>query len=122
MGFQTGQRVVCINARDTSERGRNRSGPRKIELVERQIYVVRWYGIWGLQVCDCGLRAQIDAPCVRLVGVRGGPDEWMPNCKALFDQPFYAARFRPLVERKVERRTDISVFLRMLTKRQREDV
>ena len=104
MGFQVGQRVVCVDADPRGFSEQSLDG-----LRERGIYHVRWCGIYalhhapGVSVLMVRLTEIIRAPC------------FCPQPNGV-DMPYLSSRFRPLTERK----TDISVFRRLL-KPQRED-
>jgi hypothetical protein len=94
MTFRVGQKVVCVRDDCAREDG-------VIELVKGQIYTIRWCGLDG--------DGRTSWSCVRL-------DEIFRDASVLgyrnnIDCPFAANRFRPIVERK----TDISIFTRMLT-------
>lgn len=94
MIFRIGQKVVCVNDKNSNLYG-------KQELVAGAIYTVRWVGEYYHP--RHGIK-----PSVRVAGiVRDATDQGFPEHS---DVPFGAHRFRPLDERK----TDISIFQRML--------
>lgn len=92
MNFHVGQKVVCIDASSTSAFGTS------FELIKRAVYTVRWVGKY------------YDPPylCIRLEEIR---DRQSAHNAEQLDRPFWAARFRPVVERKAS----IEVFTAMLT-------
>lgn len=94
--FRVGQKVVCID--DACLPG-YKWGEGKPEV--GKVYTVR----------EIGLISFIDgSPCIRL------EELYRPNARAHGvkhpDMPYMARRFRPAIERK----TDISIFTKMLTK------
>lgn len=93
--FHVGQKVVCVDAAGTHLYG-------IVELVQGEVYEIEWIGFY-----DAPKWPYPDLLCVRLRGVRRKPV--MPLDSPL--DPFRAARFRPVVERK----TDIAIFTEMLT-------
>ena len=90
--FRIGQRVVCV---DTTCRGMT-GRPVSYWIKEGSIYTIRWIGHWECPFYPGGI-------CVRLEEIERPSEHWG-------DCPFYADRFRPLVEKK----TDISVFKALL--------
>lgn len=84
MSFHVGQKVVCVNAQNTSNCGAK-------ELGEGAIYTVRWVGIYS---------SIYDSPslCLKLVGIYR-VDNWVSGND---DCPFSTSRFRPLTETKSE--------------------
>lgn len=89
MNFRIGEPVVCVNVAMLLDYGKQAKEP-----VLNGVYVLRWVGM-----CDAQLS-------VRLVGVyRDTP------VTADRDMPFFAWRFRPLVENK--RKTSIELFQRI---------
>lgn len=95
MMFHVGQKVVCVNDEGQSPE----SGQRWI--TKGHVYVISWVGNYR------NIRRGKNAHCVRLDGIdRSG----LYNGRAYHDTPFYASRFRPVIERK----TDISLFTAML--------
>lgn len=97
MTFRVGQKVVCVNGvfDRTWDVVPNRP-------VAKQVYTVR-----ALAVCTFGIH--VDTPCILLHEVRNSIDLW--EIGGAFESPFWIGRFRPVVERK----TDISIFTKMLT-------
>lgn len=86
--FRVGQKVVCIDAK----------GHRLIKT--GQVYTIR----------QVGLVAWTDgSAAVRLEEICRGPRDRCDGSRG-DDTPYYARRFRPVIERK----TDISIFTRML--------
>lgn len=94
MGFHVGQKVVCVNGRWTHPcASLVRDLPRK-----GAVYHVR-----DIEGPDIG---SIDCDFIRLIELRN------PIASGMIKEPSFAARnFRPVIERK----TDISIFTRMLT-------
>lgn len=92
MTFYVGQKVVCINDRNTDAENSVQW------LREGNIYTLRWVGPHTLY-------GETHA-CVRLVGIHRGVDAWRPHDPNGYDMPFKAARFRPV--------TDISIFTEIL--------
>lgn len=92
--FYVGQQVVCVDATYTPQQ--RVSLP--CELVEGQIYTIRWIGEFDNYV---------DPPFigVRLVGLDRGTDQTY----GYVDPPFAARRFRPLVK------DPLAVFRRIAT-------
>ena len=105
MSFHVGQKVVCVDARHTN-------ADDVAELVVGAIYTIRWIGEHSGPSHWCGYWAP--AICVRLEEVRRETD-WG---RLAFDIPFLASRFRPIQERK----TDISVFTKLLAPKELERV
>lgn len=98
MGFQVGQKVVCINDQMNSGRPRH---PECHYPKEGSIYVVRNTDI-------------VSRPLVWLCEIRN--PEWM-TAYGMMEPGFDATHFRAVIERK----TDISIFTEMLTpQKQRE--
>lgn len=97
MAFRVGQKVVCVNA-DALLSG---YGPHHDEITVGEVYTIRWAG-------PSPHPRTYGKPAIRLVGVVRGDDPGNPDWN---DMPWMAIRFRPVVERK----TDISVFTKMLT-------
>lgn len=91
MTFRVGQKVVCINDDPNAFYPAGRGD--LDGLMKGCIYTVR----------EIGLIGYAGHACVRLEELRR-PDKYDNDC------PYAAARFRPIVERK----TDISIFARML--------
>lgn len=91
--FRVGQKVVCVDARDTNSHGLP-------EIVEGGVYTIRWVGVDDYKLCV----RLVEVPRNALAPPFTTPPEFL-------DWPFYASRFRPVVERK----TDISIFTAMLT-------
>ena len=88
MTFRVGMKVVCVDVSIFN-------APSLGTLRKGGIYTIRWIGI------------ELGQPCVKVV-------EIIRPCRTDFlavDTPFLARRFRPVVERK----TDITIFQRMLT-------
>jgi hypothetical protein len=97
MAFRVGQKVVCV---DTTSAGLGQRWPSDY-LKLGNIYTIRWIG-------ECPYEAwRYLGPCIRLLEVIRPKDSTNPEWN---DMPFAQARFRPIVERK----TDISIFTRML--------
>jgi hypothetical protein len=90
MMFRVGQKVVCVNVDSPPKEALSSFSPLPLDLVKGAIYTVTSVGVRH----PCDLTNQ---PCVTLAEKHAR-------------QPYWASRFRPLVERK----TDISVFTRML--------
>ena len=101
--FYVGQKVVCINAKDTH------SHPNNIqELTEGAIYTVRWVGSKEASEDGLGIKlVEVMRYVLSLSGERIREE----------DMPFDATRFRPLVEKK----TDISIFTEMLNLKKVEE-
>lgn len=103
MTFRVGQKVVCVDARPTNIFGLS-------VLESGRVYTVRWVGLWGYAA------RRPNQLCIRLEEIDRGEDPGAPHMIEIFDMPFRATRFRPVVEKK----TDISVFTAMLNQKQRE--
>jgi hypothetical protein len=101
--FFTGQKVVCTDAKP--------SDPNVIDdmggLTEGAIYTISWLGPYD-HACEAH-----NAITLHVAEVNRDP---CPRCSAIV--PFFAHRFKPLNERK----TDISVFERLLTPKVKEIV
>jgi len=95
MPFVTGQKIVCID--DTCLKGKNWFGPK---LVKNRIYTVR----------DFVPNSTDEEPCIRLV-------ELVRKKYADFTG-FRVSRFRPIIEKK----TDISIFEKLLLNKELEIV
>lgn len=96
MAFRVGQKVVCIDAGETSKSMHG-------ALLVGGIYTVR-----EVATTLSGRRG------IKVVGYEYSCWPWQVGRKThrtFEDSPMWAERFRPLVERK----TDISVFTKMLT-------
>jgi hypothetical protein len=87
MTFRVGQKVVCVN-----DNGRSLRPSWEILPVRGETYTIR-----------C-----IEGRAVRLAEIINDP---FPYSEGLGELKFLASRFRPIVERK----TDISIFTKMLT-------
>ena len=99
MNFHVGQKVVCVDDKIPCR-----------SLANGSIYTIRWFGLHVDPHFGTNL-------CVRLAEINPRPEEselLKDYPEALADVPYYASRFRPLVTRK----TDISIFKRMLTPNQ----
>src|SRR6267142_1934690 len=93
MTFYVGQKVVCINDIPPLNH------PRAHEAFDRSMNGLRKGMIYTVR--ETGLRAWMDgAPCIKLQEI----------IRPYADSPYWAARFRPVAERK----TDISLFKKML--------
>lgn len=90
MTFHVGQKVVCVDDVPPMKPGVIYL-PWDHKIARGEVYVVRWIG------------DDRDETCVRLQGV-------YRNYYGA-DTPYFANRFRPVVERK----TNISIFTEMLT-------
>lgn len=100
MSFHIGQKVVCVDD------GPPEFNLRKEGLRRGAIYTVR----------EVGLRSWFDgAPAVRLMEIIRGPKASETGDEDS-DTPFWAHRFRPLIEHK----TDISVFKKILADASKE--
>lgn len=89
--FQVGQKVECVDDQP------HPCSPYPItEITKGGIYIVSWCG---------SVEFDVGVTFVWLPGVR------LQGIHRMHDWAWYALRFRPVVERK----TDISVFQRMLT-------
>jgi hypothetical protein len=97
--FRVGQKVVCVDVSGLFETLRGEFVD-SVDLTKGAVYTIRWLGIFEGQ------------PVVRLreITERTVPSGYLIAPGADRDTPFLASRFRPLVERK----TDISVFTKML--------
>lgn len=92
MTFYVGQKVVCV---DDKNRTVFRPGTEEF-ITCGSVYVIRWLGFLDRE------------PVLRLEGVVRPSYARIPEWS---DYPFAIDRFRPVVERK----TDISIFTKMLT-------
>lgn len=91
--FHVGQQVVCV---DVTSPGGGSLSP----LCKGAIYTVR----------EVGLPSYVNGlPCIRLVEIQRGPGSGVSG-SPLDDTPYYAWRFRPVVDRP----TDISTFKKLL--------
>jgi hypothetical protein len=90
--FRVGQKIVCVDSRSGSGRWTDNDGP-----VEGSIYTVR----------RCFVDGDGDA-ILHLAEIARGPVARMRHGD---NAGYSATRFRPIVERK----TDISIFTKMLT-------
>jgi len=98
MTFRVGQKVVCVDASGTVTRG-GIEIPDAGELEVDRIYTVSWVGVSPIS----------DKPAIHLKEVSARyATSHLPDWPRI---PFRAERFRPVVERK----TDISIFTKMLT-------
>lgn len=92
MAFRVGQKVVCV---DAAEPDLSKLRPakiwRSIGLVQGAVYTVAAVGLTHSHDPDA-------LPCIQIVELKA-------------DHAIWAHRFRPVVERK----TDISIFTKMLT-------
>ena len=97
--FRVGQKVVCVDDQGTDPHG-------VLELHKGNIYTIRWIGMYKHPF-------EPNQLCVRLyeINQRGTVGRSQPVPDRHKDIPFRATRFRPLEERK----TDISVFITLLT-------
>lgn len=93
--FYTGQKVVCID--DSNVPGEWGASVSE-ELHKGKIYTVRWIGMWTSYVDPVPILGVRLEELYRDIGDGRG------------DVPFYAWRFRPLLEKK----TDISIFRSLL--------
>lgn len=94
--FHIGQKVVCVNDRNSKFRNGFWDGL----LKKGNIYTIRWTGEFPWEPDrKCGLG-------VRLIEIHRG----LEFINAWDDYPFGAYRFRPIQERK----TDISIFTALL--------
>lgn len=91
MTFRVGQKVVCVDVSSFL----TGKPDKEIDLVKGRVYTVR----------EIGLTSWMDgsSECIRV-------EEIKVRRKDGSDTPFFARRFRPVVERK----TDISIFTAML--------
>ena len=99
--FYVGQKVVCVDDSFTGVMGNQFYS----ELKKGAVYTIRWVGNYEVEEAPPHLRAFDGRSgvylCVKLVEVRRQFPEFGNQDP---DMPFYAERFRPLIERK----TDIS--------------
>lgn len=91
--FRVGQKVVCVDDKPWR-------GPMTGDAVEWPTKIIQRGSVYTIRESSVS-HPRSPVPCVRLVEAR-----WNDS----YDAPFAAVRFRPVVERK----TDISIFQKML--------